>query len=258
VSRGVAALFLCLLAGGVRAEDPLRVLAASSLTEAFGEIAGAFVKAHPGPTVEISFAGSQVLRTQIEQGAPADVFASADLAQADALRQAGAITRYDVFARNTLVVAVPAKDAKVQDVRDLAKPGLKIVLAGPAVPAGLYALQVLARLSASGQYGDDFRSRVQANIVSEEPNVRLVLSKVALGEADAGFVYPTDVATTPAVKAVAIPEELNVTAEYPIAVVEKSAAVARARQFVGFVLGDEGQKILVKHGFRGSADSPEP
>ena len=247
-----------LLGAAAPAEEPLRVFAAVSLKEAFGEIAAAFEKAHPGTPLEISFAGSQVLRTQIEHGAPADVFASADFVQADALRQAGTITRYDVFARNTLVVAVPAKEPKVHDVRDLAKPGLKVVVAGPAVPAGLYTLQVLARLAGSGHYGDDYRSRVQANIVSEEPNVRLVLSKVALGEADAGLVYETDVLTAPAVKAVAIPEELNVSAEYPIAVVERSRAAARARAFVGFVLGDEGQALLRKHGFRGAADPVDP
>jgi len=250
MKAAVIAGVVMLAARSASGEEAVRVFAAVSLTEAFREVAAAFEKAHPGTKVELNLAGSQVLRTQIEQGAPADVFASADLAQADALRQAGMLPRYDVFARNALVLAVPAPAPKVRRFADLAQRGIKIVVASPSAPAGLYTLQMLARVAGSGLFGDDFRSRVQANIVSEETNVRLVLAKVAMGEADAGFVYETDVATSAAVTSLPIPEGYNATAEYPIGVVAKAANTPRARAFVDFVLGADGQALFQKHGFR--------
>lgn len=245
----MAATVLMLLASGARAEEPLRVFAAASLTEAFRDIAAAFEKAH-GMPVELNLAGSQILRTQIEQGAPADVFASADLLQADALRQEGLMPGHEVFARNALVLVVPARGARVRLFEDIARPGLKIVVAGPSVPAGLYTLQVLARVGGSGRFGDHFRSHVQANIASHETSVRLVLAKVALGEADAGFVYETDAAASDNVLAIPIPEGNNVAVEYPIGVVAEGPRAAHARAFVDFVLGESGQAILRKHGFR--------
>ena len=248
-ATALLAAIAMLAAGQASGAETLRVFAASSLTESFREIAALFEKAHPGLQVEINLAGSQVLRLQIEQGAPADVFASADLAQADALRDAGLLPRYDVFARNTLVLVVPVRQPKVKRLEDVAQRGVKLVVAGRSVPAGLYTLQMLARAAGSGQFGDDFRSRVQANIVSEETNVRLVLAKVALGEADAGFVYRTDAAASPEVMSLPIPEAYNATAEYPIGVVAKAASPAKARAFVDLVLSADGQAILEKRGF---------
>jgi molybdate transport system substrate-binding protein len=242
-----AAAFLSLTPGSAFAET-VRVFAAASLTEAFRDMAAAYEKAHPGDTVELSFAGSQVLRTQIEQGAPADVFASADLVHAAALRSAGLLDAYRVFTRNTLVV-VAAREGRVRRLQDLARPKVRIVVAGPMVPVGRYTTQAIARLGSAGLYGDDFQARVQANVVSQETNVRAVLSKVALGEADAGFVYVTDAAGSDTVRTIDVPDRYNVVAEYPIGVVSKSAAAGQARAFVELVLGAQGQALLGTHGF---------
>jgi len=227
------------------------VFAAASLSEAFREIAAEFEKAQPGPPVELSLAGSQVLRAQIEHGAPADVFASADLAHADALKAAGLLKTFVVFTRNALAVVAPAGPGKVGRLQDLARPGVKVVVAGPTVPAGRYTAQVIAKLSGSGLYGDDFQTRVQANVVSQETNVRAVLSKVSLGEADAGFVYLTDAAAAAgAVRVLTVADRYNVVAEYPIGVLARGANPRRAQAFVEFVAGAQGQALLRKHGFR--------
>lgn len=234
----------------VASAESVRVFAAASLMEAFRDVAALYEQQHAGDAIELNFAGSQVLRTQIEQGASADVFASADLAHADALKAAGLLGPHAVFARNRLVLVVPAGSPRVKGLKDVARPGVKVLVAGSSVPVGRYTTQALAKLGAAGLYGDDFQTRVQANVVSQETNVRAVLSKVALGEADAGFVYVTD-ATTAAqrVQVIDIPERYNVGAEYPIGVVTKSAAAWQAKAFVDLVLGPDGQAILRKYGF---------
>lgn len=229
----------------------VRVFAAASLTEAFREIGAVYTRAHPGDRVEFNFAGSQVLRTQIEQGAPADVFASADVPQMDPLRRARLVEAPRFFAHNRLVAITPAKGRKVLRLQDLAVPGVKIVVAGPAVPVGLYTAQSLAKMARSGRFGARFQQRVQANVVSDETNVREVLAKVELGEADAGFVYTTDAATARGrVRLIAIPRAFNVIAAYPIAVVSDSRLKAQAAAFVALVLGPQGRAILRKHGFQ--------
>jgi molybdate transport system substrate-binding protein len=226
----------------------VRVFAASSLTEAFRDLGAAFERAHPGDHVEMSFAGSQVLRTQIEQGAVADVFAPADLDHAEVLRRAGLLGAYRVFATNRMVVVAPA-EGRVVDLEDLARPGVRVVVAGPAVPAGRYTARVLASLAAAGLFGADYQSRVRANVVSEETNVRFVLSKVEIGEADAGFVYATDAAASKAVRVLDVPACCNVVAEYPIGVVTRSGAGDLARAFVDFVRSPAARALLAKHGF---------
>ena len=249
VLRSLVASLAVLCASTATAES-VRVSAAASLTEAFQEIARAYEAAHAGDTVELNFAGSQVLRTQIEQGAPVDVFASADLVHVEALARAGLLAAPRIFARNRMVVVVPRTAARVAWLGDLAAPGTKVVLAGPTVPAGGYTSQALGRLNSSGLFGADFQSRVQANVVSRESSVRAVLAKVALGEADAGFVYATDAAAAAGrVSVLAIPERYNVVAEYPIGLVAGSARAAKARAFVDLVLAGEGQAILSRHGF---------
>jgi molybdate transport system substrate-binding protein len=154
-----------------------------------------------------------------------------------------------VFARNVLCVVTPAGDARVRSLRDLAVPGVKVVMAAPSVPAGRYAGQVLERLEGAGGLGAGYRSRVLANVVSQESNVRQVLAKVALGEADAGFVYVTDAAGNPRVSALPIPEAANVAALYGIGLVREGAS-PRARAFVDAVLGEAGRRILSARGFR--------
>lgn len=248
--RRVVVALLTFALGPASGAETLRVSAAASLTESFQEIARLFERAHPGDSVELNFAGSQVLRTQIEQGAAVDVFASADLVHADALRSAGLLAAYDVFARNRLVVVAPAAGARVRRLDDLARPGTKIVVAGGSVPVGRYTTQVLTRLGAAGLFGDDFQTRVQANVVSQETNVRAVLSKVALGEADAGFVYATDAASSDKVAVIDVPSRYNVIAEYPIGVLEGSQAPEKARAFVALVSSAQGQAVLRRFGFQ--------
>lgn len=224
------------------------VLAASSLTNAFDEIAVAFEAEHPGVDVLNSYASSSDLAIQLVEGAPGDVFASANDKQMGVAATAGRISGEPVtFVTNRLTIIVPADNpAGIESFEDLAKPGVKLVLAAPGVPIRDYSDQSIALM------GDaDFQAAVYANLVSEEPNVRQVATKVSLGEADAGIVYTSDVTLDIAdmVLKVAIPDAQNVLANYPIAVVEGAPAGSLAQQFVDFVLSAEGQAILQKWGF---------
>jgi molybdate transport system substrate-binding protein len=230
----------------------LNVFAAASLTGAFGEIARAFEAANPGVTVASNFAGSQALRTQIEQGASADVFASADHKNMDTMVTENLIAdgKYQDFANNWLVVILPPKNpANIQTLQDLAKPGVKLDLADASVPVGNYARQALTSMSKDASFGSDFSDKVLANVVSNETDVKQVVSKVDLGEADAGIVYVTDAQAAPDLKSVAIPDSFNVIARYPIAVVAKSPHADLAAAFVAYVLSPAGQAVLQKWGF---------
>jgi molybdate transport system substrate-binding protein len=226
----------------------LVVMAASSLTDAFNEIAVAFQEANPGALVLPNYASSSALATQLVEGAPADVFASANNTQMNVAADGGRIASQPVtFLTNRLTIIVPADNpAGLETYADLAKPGIALVLAAPDVPVRDYSDQSIALM------GDvAFQAAVYANLVSEEPNVRQVATKVSLGEADAGIVYTSDV--TPDIAAsvlqIPIPDELNVIASYPIAVVEGAPAGDLAQAFVDFVLSAEGQDILAKWGF---------
>lgn len=231
----------------------LTIFAAASLTDAFKEMATQIEQANPGTKLTFNFAGSPTLRTQMAQGARADVFASADEPNMAGAEKDGTITgRPQIFARNLLVVVVPAKNpAGIRTLQDLAKPNIKLVLTNKEVPVGNYARQALEKMSQDPAFGTDFSKRVLANLVSEETNVRQVAAKVQLGEADAGIVYSTDV--TPvirdAVVVIQIPPEMNVIAKYPIAVVKGAQNEAGARAFIAYVLSPAGQTILVRHGF---------
>jgi molybdate transport system substrate-binding protein len=251
--KGTAATLLVLLTApplGASETKPLRVLAASSLTDVFADVAAAFEKTGAGRPVELGFAGSAILRAQVEHGAPGDVFASADLAQMAPLHAAGLASAPRVFARNRLVVAASTRSRRVRALADLAAPGVRVVLAGPTVPAGRYARETLRRVSAIPGYGADFHVRAAANVVSEETNVRGVLAKVALGEADAGLVYRTDVLAAPAgLAALEIPDAASVPAEYHVAVLAGAVDRERAEAFVSFLLSGEGARILARHGF---------
>jgi molybdate transport system substrate-binding protein len=244
---------LLLLAGTATARaDVIRVFAAASLKEAFEDIAAEYRRRHPGDDVELHFGGSQLLRTQIEQGAPADVFVSADRVHMEALAAARHLQgSAEVCARNRLVVIVPAEKARVSRLADLARPGIRVVMANPNVPVGRYTNQLLGRMSRAGLFGEDFQAWVTFNVVSQETSVRGVLAKVAIGEADAGFVYTTDAATAAGKVAVLdIPDLVNVVAEYPIAVLAGARSPATAARFARFVLDDAGQALLVQHGFQ--------
>jgi len=228
------------------------VFAAASLTDAFQEIGAAFQQSNPNTKVTFNFGASSQLRTQLEQGARADVFASADQAQMDNAKKANTVVGQDrVFARNRLVLIVPRDNpAEVGDVSDLAKAGLKFVTAQASVPIGQYTAAMLEKASTESTYGVEFKERVEANIVSREDNVRQVVAKVQLGEVDAGVVYATDV--TPQVREqvrqIEIPDSLQTLAEYPIGVAN-GANRSSGEAFVAFVLSPEGQAILAKWGF---------
>jgi molybdate transport system substrate-binding protein len=228
----------------------LNVFAAASLTDAFTEMGKNLEAANPGLTVTFNFAGSQTLRTQIEEGAPADVFASANKAEMEALVKASLVPEgtSQVFLTNKLIVILPVNNpARLEKLEDLAKPGLKLVFAAEEVPVGKYARQVLDQMN--GSLGADFKDRVLANVVSNEDNVRQVVAKVQLGEADAGIVYTSDAVAAPDLKTIDIPTDLNVVAEYPIAPLTHSANADLATAFITYVLSDEGQAILQKWGF---------
>jgi molybdate transport system substrate-binding protein len=235
------------------AENELIVFAAASLTEAFKEIGEQFGAANGGATVTFNFAGSDQLATQINEGAPADVFASANKTQINnVIKSGGVISGTErAFVRNRLVVVYPKDNpGGLTALKDLAKPGLKIVLANKSVPIGAYSLDFLGKASKLPEYTAEFSPTVMANVVSYEENVRAVLSKITLGEADAGIVYTTDAATVAdGVGTLEIPDDLNTIATYPIAAITSAKNPDLAKKFVDYVLGPEGQQVLVKYGF---------
>jgi molybdate transport system substrate-binding protein len=231
----------------------LTIFAAASLTDAFEEMREGVEAEHPELSLTFNFAGSSALRTQLEEGAQADVFASANAEQMDLARDAGRIASDpEIFARNQLVVIVPADNpAGIESLAELADPDILLVLAQEQVPAGEYTRRSLELMSQDPEFGDDFAERVLENLVSEEANVRSVATKVRLGEADAGIVYVSDVTDDlrDDVIALEIPEEFNVLAEYPVAIVEGAPNAAGADAFVEYLVGPEGQDVLEQHGF---------
>jgi molybdate transport system substrate-binding protein len=223
--------------GSPAAPGELTVFAAASLTAAFTELGQRFTAANGGTKVTFNFAGSQALATQIQQAAPADVFASADTANMDKVKDL--VGTPQPFASNLLAIVVEKGNPKgVRTLGDLASSDLKVVLAAEEVPAGKYAEQVLDQ------------ARVPVQPVSQEDNVKAVVTKVSLGEADAGLVYVTDVtAGGDKVEGVDIPQDQNVLATYPIATVKASQAPDQAQAFMDLVLSDEGQQVLEQYGF---------
>ena len=246
---GVAAVVAVVLAA---CETPpesgtLSVYAASSLTEAFSELETAFEAAHPDIDVSVTYAGSQILRLQIEQGAPADVFASANLEHMQTLVDSGLVAESRVFVQNELVVIVPLDNpAGIESLEDLPEAS-RVVLGTRNVPVGRYARDVL-RLAAP-TLGEGFEAMVLYRVVSEETNVRLARAKVELGEADAAIVYRTDAGSSDRVRIVEIPSEFNVIADYPIGVLRRTTVPATAEAWVGLLMSPEGRTVLARHGF---------
>ncbi len=242
------------------APTTLRVFAAASLGEAFADLARTFERAHPGTRVMLVLAGSQQLAAQLAQGAAGDVLATADPRTMDDARQHGLLAGTSAtFARNRLRVIVPATNpARLRTWHDLEQRGLKLVIGADAVPVGHYARVLFANLGATPGAGAGWSRRVLANVVSDEENVKSVLAKVQLGEADAGVVYRTDV--TPAlarfVRTLAVPDSANVVADYPIAALAHAGQGELARAFVAMVLSPSGRVLLAKHGFLPPAGAP--
>lgn len=236
------------------ASGELAVFAAASLTDAFTEMKAAFETTKPGVRITYNFAGSPALRTQLQEGARADIFAAADTNNMRQALDAGLVVDAgETFTRNRLALIVPANNpAKITALRDLGNDGVKLVLALDAVPVGRYARESIAKMAADGSFGEGFSDRVLANLVSEEPNVKAVVTKVQLGEADAGIVYVTDVTAGVAadVKVIEIPDNFNILATYPIALTVDAANPAAAAAFVAFVLSPAGQAIMTRFGFK--------
>lgn len=237
----------------------LTIFAAASLTDAFTEIGARLEAAHPNLSFTFNFAGSQTLVTQAAAGAPADILALAAESHMVAAEEADLLARDPVvFARNALTIIVPeANPAGIEAPSDLANDGVKLLLASPDVPAGAYArVSLCAMADDVATYGEDFIDRVAANVVSEEDQVRAVLAKVALNEADAGIVYTSDLMTAVAdgVESIPIPAEVNVVASYPIAPTSDGDAELTAA-FIAFVLSEEGQAVLDEFGFLPAVDT---
>jgi molybdate transport system substrate-binding protein len=232
--------------------DPqsLVVFAAASLTEAFQDLGREFEAENPGVVVTFNFASSQTLRTQIEAGAAADMFASASVKELEVLAAEGMLSGVGrFFATNLLTIVVPADNpADIESPLDLARPGVKLVLAAEQVPAGTYARQSIDRLA--GVYGASFSEAVRENVVSSEDNVKQIVAKVQLGEADAGIVYVTDALAAASLITIPIPPEQNVVAEYPIAVLAHATNGHLAESFVEYLFSPDGLDILERWGFR--------
>jgi len=241
--------------GGEEKPSTLTVFAASSLTDAFGELAGTFEERNPGIEVRQSFESSSTLLTQIQQGAPADVFASAAEEEMNTAVKDGLVAGDPhVCVRNREVIMVPKDNpANIRGIKDLARPGVKLVLAEKGVPAADYAQEILDK--ANAEYGDGFEHEVLSNVVSREADVRASVSRVALGDADATFGYASDY--TPDIRdrarEIQIPEDLNIVATYPVATLRDARSPELARRWEDLILSDEGQRVLEKWGFEPAA-----
>ena len=241
--------------GGNKEGGTLTILAASSLTDAFRELGNTFEKENPGTTVKTSLGASSDLLVQIQQGAPADVFASAAEEEMDTAKKDGLVAgKPEIFVKNREVIMVPkGNPASIDGLEDMAKPDIKLVLAAKDVPAADYAVEILGK--ANKEYGPDFEQDVLSNVVSRESDVRASVNRVVVGDADATFGYASD--NTPdirdKVKVIPIPPELNIIATYPIASLKDAKDPELAKKWVDLVTSEEGQKVLEKWNFEPAA-----
>ena len=223
----------------------LTVLAGSSLTKSFIEIGQAFEAAHPGVNVHFVFGPSNDLAQQIDQGTPADVFASADTeSMSDVVQNGPGVTDRTTFAHNRLAVVVPRDNpADIRSINDLADPAVRLVVAAQGIPGGDYARKALAQAGIA--------DRAEANIVFNETSGEAILQRIVRDEADAGIVFVTDVSPEVAskIKMIPIPDNVNVIATYEIGVVAGSEHADLAGEFVSFVTGPEGQAVLRSYGY---------
>ena len=238
----------------------LTIYAASSLGSVLTRVKSVYEAAHSGTTLTISTDSSAALEIKIEQGAPADVFLSADAANPQKLVDAGLVAGSPTrFAANLLTVVVPTGNpARIETPADLARPGVKVIAAGDAVPITKYAAQLVANLAGLPGYPSDFAARYAANVVSRQDNVSAIVAQIALGEGDAGIVYITDARTSTQIQTIAVPEAANVRATYAGVVVLASGrasngagpeAAEAAEAFLAWLAGPEGQAILASFGF---------
>jgi molybdate transport system substrate-binding protein len=239
--------------GGAASTAPaaLTVYAAASLKAALAKVTAAYQAANPGTTITVSADSSAALETKIEQGAPVDVFLSADTSNPQKLVDKGLATGPVVrFAGNLLTIIVPASNpAGIRTPADLARSGVKVIGAGDAVPITKYASQLVASLAAQPGYPPDFAAAYAANVVSKEDNVAAVVAKVELDEGDAGIVYVTDAKAATKVATIPVPTDANVPATYGGAVVKASPNQVAATRFLAWLAGPDGQAILASLGF---------
>ena len=230
----------------------LTIFGAASLKGALEAATTAYQTTVPGSTITVSTDSSSTLATQIEQGAPADVFLSADTTQPERLVEGGFASGEPVpFATNKLSIIVPSDDpGDLRTPADLARPGVRIIAAGEEVPITRYAKQVVDNLAKQPGYPADFAAAYDANVVSREDNVKAIVAKIELGEGDAGIVYVTDAVASKAVKAIDVPEAANVPTTYAGVVVKASSNQAAATAFLDWCAGPEGQAILASFGFQ--------
>jgi len=246
-------LLACLSPALAEEGERLTVFCGAGLTGALSEIGGIYENA-TNISVEFNFDGAPALRSQIEQGAYADIFIPADLKHMNALKSEGFINNstVEVFARNKVAIIVPNDNpASITGLKDLASPGVKILMGTKDLPVGGYALQVLDKLAADPEYGPAYRESVLSNVVSQETTVNSIVSKIALGEADAGFAFISDVSPQMVGKVtrILIPEKYNVVGDFPVAVLSQSKYPVEAQAFLDMIMSTEGQSILGKYGF---------
>jgi len=249
----ILSIFMIASLAGASGTEELVVFCAASLTGAFGEM-GQIYEDETGVDVILNFDGTQAIRTQVEQGAIADVFVSANKKHMDALMSEGFMDNdtVSIFTENRMVVIVPEDNpADIQSLSDLAEPGVMIIMGVKEAPFGSYALQVLDNLANDSAYGPEYRDAVMKNVISQETAVSSLVSKIALGEADAGFAYQSDISPelSEQVSKVEIPDQYNVVAEYPLGVLKESENPDEASSFIEFVISPEGREVLEKYGF---------
>lgn len=240
----------CTSGGSAGPTTRLVVLAAASMKAPLERAAAAYEPTRPGLVIDLAFDSSAALRTQIVEGAPADLFLSADLANPERIQAAGLgggpVTP---FARNGVVIAAPVERLAVESWHDLARDDVAIIAAGPDVPISAYATQLVAALAALPEAGGGYAAAYEHNVVSREDNVRAVAAKLELGEGDAGIVYRTDAIGSTNLRTIPLPDGVDVTATYGAIVIRRSEQGAEAAAFLGWLSGPDGQSILVDAGF---------
>ncbi|MDO8841204.1 molybdate ABC transporter substrate-binding protein [Methanocalculus sp.] len=235
-------------------EEEITVFSAASLTGAITDLSGLFEEKYPGTVVIHNFDNSNALRTQIEHGAKADIFISADMGQMTALLEKGCIDEQSVviILENALAVIIPVENpASITEIRDLGYPGVRLVIGADGTPFGRYTREILEKYRDDPQYGSVFVDTIYSNIVSEEMSVGSVMPKIILGEADAAFLYKSDILKryNDQVIRIEIPEAYNVVARYPAGILKESANKNLAEEYVNFLTGPEGGILLREYGF---------
>lgn len=241
---------LLLLSPVAAQSSEIAVFAASSLQESLREVTSLYRAEIPTAQVQLNFAGSQTLAAQIEQGAPADLFISANQQLIERLQQQKLVTDIQPLLTNHMLIAARSKlQEPIVGPADLARPGLLLAIGNPQVPIGYYTRIFLNRLAADMENGEDLRQKIEANVVSEESKVKAIIAKLLLGEVDAGIIYRTDLnnQTGPQLQATELPERSAPLAVYPLAKV--AGAAKEADIFYAFLLSDQAQQIFARHGF---------